>query len=50
LIERSLTHEFDARVNREFLTSGLHCTIEIPLTDEVGRMTFPAGDKGETGR
>ncbi len=37
LIERALTHEFDAAVRREFEVSGLRCTIEIPLTEEVGR-------------
>jgi two-component system, chemotaxis family, CheB/CheR fusion protein len=36
LIERTLTHEFDAEVHREFLRSGLRCTIDIPLTAEVG--------------
>jgi len=35
LIERTLSHEFDAIVKREFLRSGLHCSIEIPLTAEV---------------
>jgi two-component system, chemotaxis family, CheB/CheR fusion protein len=38
LIERALTHELDAEVRREFAVSGLHCTIEIPLTEEVGRV------------
>jgi two-component system CheB/CheR fusion protein len=36
LIERTLTHELDATVNREFLSSGLLCTIELPLTAEIG--------------
>jgi two-component system CheB/CheR fusion protein len=35
LIERTLSHEFDATVNREFLSSGLKCSISIPLTPEV---------------
>jgi two-component system, chemotaxis family, CheB/CheR fusion protein len=35
LIERTLSHEFDAIVKREFLRSGLKCSIEIPLTAEV---------------
>jgi two-component system, chemotaxis family, CheB/CheR fusion protein len=35
LIERTLSHEFDAIVKREFLRSGLNCSIEIPLTAEV---------------
>jgi two-component system CheB/CheR fusion protein len=38
LIERALTHELDAEVRREFAVSGLRCTIEIPLTKEVGRV------------
>jgi hypothetical protein len=37
LIERALTHELDAEVRREFAVTGLRCTIEIPLTEEVGR-------------
>ena len=36
LIERTLAHEFDAVVSREFLRSGLRCTIDLPLTDETG--------------
>jgi two-component system CheB/CheR fusion protein len=36
LIERSLSHEFDAMVKRDFLAAGLRCTMKIPLTDEVG--------------
>jgi two-component system, chemotaxis family, CheB/CheR fusion protein len=38
LIERALTHELDAEVRREFAVSGLRCTIEVPLTEEVGRV------------
>ncbi len=38
LIERTLTHELDAEVNRAFLASGLRCAIQIPLKDEVGRV------------
>jgi two-component system CheB/CheR fusion protein len=34
LVERTLSHEFDAIVKREFLPSGLRCSIEIPLTSE----------------
>jgi CheY-like chemotaxis protein len=41
LIERALTHELDAEVRREFAVSGLHCTIEIPLTEEVARAPRP---------
>lgn len=36
LIERALIHEFDAKVEREFKSSGLICAIDIPFTDEVG--------------
>jgi two-component system, chemotaxis family, CheB/CheR fusion protein len=35
LIERTLSHEFDAVVRREFLSSGLKCSIAIPLTPDV---------------
>jgi two-component system, chemotaxis family, CheB/CheR fusion protein len=35
LIERTLSHEFDATVKRDFLASGLKCSIVIPLTPEV---------------
>ena len=35
LIERSLSHEFDAIVKREFLLTGLRCSIDIPLSPEV---------------
>ncbi len=42
LIERSLAHEFDAEVTRDFLPSGLRCTVVIPLTGEVGRVQLAA--------
>jgi two-component system CheB/CheR fusion protein len=35
LIERTLALEFDATVKREFLLSGLKCSIAMPLTPEV---------------
>jgi two-component system, chemotaxis family, CheB/CheR fusion protein len=35
LIERALSHEFDATVEREFSSSGLKCSIAMPLTPEV---------------
>ncbi|WP_429645708.1 CheR family methyltransferase [Skermanella aerolata] len=38
LIERTLAHELDAEVNREFLEAGLRCTVTIPLTEEIGRI------------
>ncbi|EHK52611.1 hypothetical protein MAXJ12_34484 [Mesorhizobium alhagi CCNWXJ12-2] len=37
MIERGLAHEFDASVKREFLAVGLRCSIEIPMTAEVGQ-------------
>jgi two-component system CheB/CheR fusion protein len=38
MIERSLAYEFGATVKREFLPSGLVCTIDILLTPEVGHL------------
>ena len=38
LIERTLAHELDAEVSREFLASGLVCTITVPLTEDFGRV------------
>ena len=38
LIERTLSHEMDAVVRQEFRPSGLHCTIDIPLTSEFGHV------------
>lgn len=38
LIERALSYEFDAKVQRAFLPTGLVCVIEMSLTDEVGQM------------
>jgi two-component system, chemotaxis family, CheB/CheR fusion protein len=35
LIERTLSHELDAVVKREFLAAGLRCTIDMPSTAEV---------------
>ncbi|MBV1800399.1 sensor histidine kinase [Siccirubricoccus sp. G192] len=52
LIERTLTHELDAKVDREFLATGLRCTMTIPLTEEVGRLraTGEAGGKRDDHR
>jgi two-component system, chemotaxis family, CheB/CheR fusion protein len=36
LIERTLSHELDAVVRQEFQPSGLHCAIDIPLTEDIG--------------
>jgi two-component system, chemotaxis family, CheB/CheR fusion protein len=47
LIERSLTHELDAEVRREFAAPGLRCTIEIPLTEEVGRVRPARYNQGD---
>ena len=46
LIERSLAHELDAEVTRDFMADGLRCTIAIPLTGEVGRLQ-PTSSPGE---
>ena len=35
LIERTLSHEFDATVKRDFPSPGLKCSIAMPLTPEV---------------
>jgi hypothetical protein len=42
-----LTHELDAEVRREFAVSGLRCTIEIPLTKEVGRVRPARYNRGD---
>ena len=47
LIERTLTHELDAVVNRDFLSSGLRCTINIPLTAETGEVRRSGGQRGK---
>ncbi|CAH2603032.1 PAS domain S-box protein [Rhodovastum atsumiense] len=47
LIERALTMGFDAVVRREFPESGLRCAIEIPLTEDVGKVRR-AADTGGT--
>jgi two-component system CheB/CheR fusion protein len=38
LIERTLSHEMDAVVRQEFRPSGLYCTIDIPLMDDIGQV------------
>jgi two-component system, chemotaxis family, CheB/CheR fusion protein len=47
LIERTLTHEFDAEVHREFRRTGLRCTIDIPLTAEIGENQPPRASEGD---
>ena len=37
LMDRSLAQEFDGAVDRKFSTSGLVCSITLPLTTDVGR-------------
>lgn len=39
LIERIVNYELHANVQREFLTAGVQCTIEFPLTDKTGYLT-----------
>ena len=46
LIERTLAHELDAIVDREFATGGLRCSIEIPITGEIGRLIRHDDDGG----
>lgn len=43
LIEGALTYELDARVSRRFEPTGLVCSFEIPLTEEVGYVQHPFG-------
>lgn len=43
LIERTLTYELDATVKQEFLTSGLRCAIDLPLTADIGESSYPEG-------
>ncbi|WP_339651874.1 chemotaxis protein CheB [Halopseudomonas pelagia] len=38
LIERSLSFEFDAQVDRSFASSGVVCTIAVPFTAELGEL------------
>ena len=47
LIERALTHEIDAEVEREFHAGGLLCTIAVPLTEDVGRLQPGRGGDDE---
>ena len=47
LIERTLSHDLDGDVNREFLASGLRCTIKIPLTSDVGHLAGFGGKGGK---
>lgn len=38
LIERSLSFEFDAEVDRRFAPSGVVCIIDLPFTSDVGEL------------
>lgn len=38
LIERGLPYELDATVVRDFLETGVRCSINIPLTESIGRL------------
>ena len=38
MIERSLSYEFDAEVERSFPASGVVCTIDLPMSSEVGEL------------
>ncbi|ACB94357.1 MCP methyltransferase/methylesterase, CheR/CheB with PAS/PAC sensor [Beijerinckia indica subsp. indica ATCC 9039] len=48
LIEKALTYEFDAEVQRNFLRPGLCCTFKIPLTPEFGYMNATGDAERET--
>ncbi|QDA35775.1 PAS domain S-box protein (plasmid) [Paracoccus liaowanqingii] len=41
VIERSLSYEFNAKVDRAFPASGVVCIIELPLTPGVGELRSP---------
>lgn len=47
LIERTLAHELDAEVNREFLAAGHRCTISLPLTADIGRVQADSETRSE---
>ncbi len=41
VIERAIQNDFGASVTREFLPTGVICTLAVPLTAEVGRSVLP---------
>ncbi len=45
LIERSLSFEFDAKVERSFASSGVVCTIALPYTAELGELRAIQGEE-----
>ena len=51
LIERTVSHDLDGVATREFLPSGVRCTIEIPLTAEAGYLSHTSknGEKRRDG-
>jgi len=48
LIERTLTHELDATVKQEFLSSGLRCAIDLPLTADIGEVRLSRRHRGDS--
>ncbi|MGE4247154.1 MAG: CheR family methyltransferase [Parvibaculaceae bacterium] len=42
LIVRTLEHELDGSIEREFLPGGLRCRMTFPLSSEIGRLMSPA--------
>ena len=45
LIERSMSYEWNADVDRSFAQSGLVCTIDLPFTSDIGELR-PSGRTG----
>jgi two-component system, chemotaxis family, CheB/CheR fusion protein len=41
LIERSMTYEWGAKVERTFAESGVVCTLDLPFTPDVGELRAP---------
>lgn len=47
LIERTIGYEMDGTIAREFLPSGLHCSIAVPLTGAVGHLSGGSAESGK---
>lgn len=45
-IERTLAHELDAEVRRDFTPGGLRGSIVIPFDNEIGRLVQAGSDGG----
>ena len=45
LIELSLVRGLKAKVDREFLATGVRCQISVPFTEEIGRVLSAAGSE-----